>query len=149
MIMTWLLILFALAAGGGFTLQAVVNHNLKLTLNDPVKAGFVSFFVATVILLLFSFINRRPWPSPATVSRAPWWIWIGGVFGIFMVLSGIIVAPRLGTAVYISLIVTGQLLASLFIDHYGFLGFQQHPINVWRVLGAVFLLCGVVLMRKF
>jgi transporter family-2 protein len=145
----WLLVLFALAAGGGFSVQSVVNYNLRVTVSDPVRAAFISFLTGTVILFVFSLAIPKRWPDPATLVNAPWWIWIGGIFGVAMVLSAILVAPRLGTAVFISLVVTGQLVASLLIDHYGFLGIARHPISIWRVCGAAFLLAGVVLIRRF
>jgi len=145
----WLLVIYALAAGGGFSVQSVVNYNLRLTIGNPFRAAFISFLTGTVLLFVFSFVIPKQWPEAATLFRAPWWIWTGGLFGVAMVMSAILVAPRLGTAVFISLVVMGQLIASLCIDHYGFLGIDPHPISVWRVCGAVFLLAGVVLIRRF
>lgn len=145
----WMLVIFALAAGGGFSLQSVVNHNLRVAVGDPVRAAFISFLTGTVLLFIISMVIPKRWPDPAMLFRSPWWIWMGGIFGMAMVLSAILVAPRLGTAVFISLIVTGQLVMSLVIDHYGILGIDRHPINIWRVCGAVFLLAGVVLIRRF
>ncbi|MBN2323474.1 MAG: DMT family transporter [Spirochaetes bacterium] len=145
----WLLVLFALAAGGGFSVQSVVNHNLRVAISNPVRAAFISFLTGTLVLFAVSVAIPKRWPDFASLMHAPWWIWTGGIFGVAMVLSAILVAPRLGTAVFISLIVTGQLVASLFIDHYGFLGIDRHPISIWRVCGAAFLLAGVVLIRRF
>jgi transporter family-2 protein len=56
--------------------------------------------------------------------------------------------PRIGAATYIALIVAGQLLTSVTFDHFGVLGLTRHPITRVRVLGAVMLLVGVVLVRK-
>ncbi len=145
----WVLAIFALAAGGGFSLQSVVNYNLRVAVGDPIRAAFISFLTGTILLFVISLAIPKRWPDPATLFGLPWWIWTGGLFGMAMVLSAILVAPRLGTAVFISLIVTGQLVMSLFIDHYGFLGIDRHPISIWRVCGAVFLLAGVVLIRRF
>jgi len=145
----WMLVIFALAAGGGFSLQSVVNHNLRVAVGDPIRAAFISFLTGTVLLLIISLVIPKRWPAPATLLRLPWWIWMGGIFGMAMVLSAILVAPRLGTAVFISLIVTGQLVMSLVIDHYGILGIDRHPISIWRVCGAGFLLAGVILIRRF
>jgi len=145
----WLLIIFALAAGGGFSVQSVVNHNLRVAIGNPVRAAFISFLTGTVLLFIVAFAIPKRWPDFVPLFGSSWWIWTGGLFGVAMVLSAILVAPRLGTAVFISLVVTGQLVVSIFIDHYGFLGIDRHPISIWRVCGAAFLLAGVVLIRRF
>ena len=41
------------------------------------------------------------------------------------------------------------MLASLVIDQYGLIGFPEHPITLFRVLGAALLVAGVVLIRAF
>ena len=46
-------------------------------------------------------------------------------------------------------VVTGQLLASLVIDHYGWLGFPVHPISLLRVFGVLFLFAGVIIIKIF
>ena len=41
------------------------------------------------------------------------------------------------------------MLISLVLDQYGLIGFPVRPINGWRVLGAVLLVAGVALIRRF
>jgi transporter family-2 protein len=49
----------------------------------------------------------------------------------------------------VALIVAGQMMASLALDHFGWLGYQVHPANGLRMLGVVLLVGGVVLIRLF
>jgi transporter family-2 protein len=42
---------------------------------------------------------------------------------------------------------TGQLLCSLAVDHFGVLGVPVHPASLIRLAGAAFLVMGVVLIR--
>jgi len=49
----------------------------------------------------------------------------------------------------IALIVAGQMMTSVVLDHFGWLGYQIHPISVVRILGVFLLLGGVVLVRLF
>jgi transporter family-2 protein len=55
---------------------------------------------------------------------------------------------RLGAASLLSLVVAGQMLASSVIDHFGLLGIARHPATPSRVVGALLLVAGVVLMRR-
>jgi bacterial/archaeal transporter family-2 protein len=43
--------------------------------------------------------------------------------------------------------VAGQMLASLVFDQFGLFGLAQYPASVSRLLGAVFLIAGVILIR--
>jgi transporter family-2 protein len=84
----------------------------------------------------------------AQVAAVPLWAWFGGVLGAFYVASSIVVGPRLGAAALLALIVLGQLLASLVLDHFGWLGFPQHPLTLVRLAGAALLFGGVVLIVR-
>ncbi len=145
----WIFLLMALTAGVVAPVQAGVNAQLRLWVGHPAWAALVNFTVGTLALLAYYLALRLPWPDTAVLGRAPWWSWVGGMLGAFYVLSAVVVAPRLGAAVLIALITAGQMIASLVLDHFGLLGFEPHPINVWRVVGALFLLVGVVLIRRF
>ena len=79
----------------------------------------------------------------------PGWVWLGGLLGALYVVGVIYLAPRLGAATMIGFIVTGQLLTSLLLDHFGVVGFPLHPVNGWRILGALLLVTGVILIRRF
>ena len=48
----------------------------------------------------------------------------------------------------IALIISGQLLAGLVLDHYGLLGVQVRPINLTRVFGVAALLFGSYLIAR-
>lgn len=56
--------------------------------------------------------------------------------------------PRLGATMVLTLIVVGQMVCSLLVDHFGWLGVPQHAANPVRLLGAAFLILSVVLIRQ-
>ena len=56
--------------------------------------------------------------------------------------------PRLGVAMTITLMVGGQLLLSLALDHFGALGVPRQPLNIGRVAGVGLVLAGVLLVRR-
>jgi transporter family-2 protein len=41
----------------------------------------------------------------------------------------------------------GQLVVSMLLDHFGWLGAPTHPLGISRVLGGLCLMLGVVLIR--
>ena len=144
--MTSLFVLLSLLTGVAIAIQTGVNTQLRLHLGGALPAVFVSFAVG-MILIVFALVGlRTPFPL-AQLTRAPWWMWLGGVLGLFIVSTNIIVAPRLGAALLMSLAVSGQLGAAVILDHYGAFAFPVHPISVGRVVGSVLLIAGVALIR--
>jgi transporter family-2 protein len=145
----WLFILLAFVAGFCLPTQAGINTQLNLWSRSAILTATISFAVGTLALAVYALILRVPWPSGTPVSRYPWWIWTGGFLGAFLVASTVVLAPRLGATSMISLIIAGQMFASLFLDHFGWLGYQVHPVSGVRMLGVVLVVGGVVLIRLF
>ena len=146
---TWLFLLMGLLAGAVAPVQAGVNAQLRQFSGHAVWTALASFTIGTLTLLAYFLIARLPWPETASLGRAPWWAWLGGLLGAYYVLSAVVVAPRLGAAVLVALIIAGQLIVALGLDHFGLVGYPQHPVNLARVVGAIFLLIGVVLIQRY
>ena len=145
----WPFILLAFVAGFCLPTQAGINTQLNLWSRSAILTAAISFAVGTIGLAVYALILRTPWPTGDALSRHPWWIWSGGLLGAFLVASTIVLAPRLGAASMIALIVAGQMLASVCLDHFGWIGYAVHPVNGFRLLGVVLLVGGVVLIRLF
>ena len=146
--MVWVFALMAIGLGLTLPLQAVINGRLRVTLGDPVRAALVSVVVSSMLMLILAVITWHP-VSVDRVSSAPWWVWTGGIIGALYVIASLALISKLGAAFLFALLVVGQMLSSVVIDHYGWLGVPVHAVNPWRVLGAAFLVVGVVLIRRF
>lgn len=147
--MTLLFVLLALVIGALLPVQTGINSRLRKELGDPVLASLVSFVVGTICLSVSSVVMRVQAPTLASLSTAPAWAWLGGACGAIFIFAAIVLAPRLGVGTMIGLVVTGQMLMAIMIDHFGWLGLQPHPVNLWRAIGATLLLIGVMLIQKF
>jgi transporter family-2 protein len=142
--------LFALAVliGAGLSLQVGLNSQLRQQFGDPGLAALGNFLVGTVALLVYLTLARATWPSVDTLRGVPTTQWLGGLLGATYVAVSALLGPRLGSATLLALIIGGQLLMSLVLDHYGWVGFQTHAMNGWRLLGAALLIAGVVLIVR-
>jgi transporter family-2 protein len=89
---------------------------------------------------------QRAWPARAQFAVVPHWAWAGGFLGAFYVLCTIVVGPRLGAAALLALVILGQLTTSLLVDHFGWLGFPQHPLTLTRLFGVALLFAGAMLI---
>ena len=141
-------VLLAVLVGLFLPVQAGVNAQLRLALGHPLTTALVSFLVGAVALAILAMIARVPVPTARAVAEVPAWQWIGGLLGAVYIAAAVILAPRLGAATMIASVVAGQMLASLVLDHFGWIGFTQHPASGARVAGVVLIVAGVLLMRR-
>lgn len=139
---------WALAVGAALSVQVGLNAILRAHFGHAAWAAFVNFGIGTVALLVFAVLVRAPAPTGAQFSAVPWWALLGGFLGALYVASSAVLGPQLGVAVMTALVVAGQMFAALLIDHYGWLGFQERPATVARILGALLVVVGVVLLSR-
>ena len=138
----------ALVAGISVVIQQVLNANLRVELNSAVWSGFMSYLVGVLCMVALAMMLREPIPSATAIARIPWWAWSGGLFGAVFIGLSILVAHQLGAAALIALLVTGQMIASIVIDQFGWLGLTQKPVDLPRLIGVGLLIGGVVLIRR-
>ena len=140
--------LLIILAGGATALQAPTNARLMTAVGSPVNAAFVSFAVGTVALGLMAVLFQTR-PDMVAARSLPWYAWIGGLYGAVFVIAATWGVPRLGVALTITLMVAGQLLISLILDHFGAFGAPQQPINLGRLAGVALVIGGVLMVRRF
>jgi bacterial/archaeal transporter family-2 protein len=147
-VMLWILVLTAIAMGFFMAIQPLINGQLRWRVGGPSHAAMISTAVSTISLMLFVFvIQRDPWPAAANVREIPLWMWTGGLLGAVYVAVSIVLVQRLGSAVAFSLVVLGQMLSALVLDHYGLMGLAGREISAGRVTGVAFVVAGVVMIR--
>lgn len=141
-------LLLTTAAGVGLAFQAVINARLSAALGNPIWATVVQVGVGLLMLVVVVGATRQPLPALAGTTRLPWWIWTGGMLGSAYVLTMIVATrPINNIALMLATVIVGQTLAALLIDHYGWFGLAIHRLSPSRVLGVMFLLAGVLLIR--
>lgn len=139
----------ALIAGAFLPVQTAVNNKMAMTVGSPILAALVSFVVGTFGLLIYALATGESVTSVVSAKNAPAIAWIGGLLGAFFVTATVILLPRLGVALTISLIIAGQMAAAVAIDHYGLLGVPIKEVSLARLLGVLLVTAGVILIRKF
>ena len=143
------LLLYALALGAGVSVatQQILNGNLREALGSPAWAGLISYAGGLLTMIVAVLVLAEPVPSLRAMAGVPWWAWSGGLFGGAFILIAILLLPSLGAATLFALVIAGQVLAAVTLDHFGVLGLAPHPISTARLAGAVLLIAGVVLIR--
>ncbi len=101
--------------------------------------------------LLFCLLicQPRPLPTAGGVASMPWWAPLGGLAGAGAVIAGLLFVNKVGAGPFAALTITANILMSLVIDQCGLFGMAQHSLTIWRLLGAMLMTAGIVLIVRF
>ncbi|RHB48521.1 DMT family transporter [Exiguobacterium sp. AM39-5BH] len=140
-----LAIVIGLVIGILLPVQTSANSRLRSILGSPFVASFLSFAVGLTFLSITLLLTGQSFGIDSSLFRTePLWIWSGGLFGVIFLTGNILLFPRLGSVQTVIMPIFGQILMGLLIDHFGWFNSTVNVLTPWRVLGALFVLLGVV-----
>ncbi|MCF5651302.1 EamA-like transporter family protein [Pseudomonas syringae] len=138
--------LLAVCAGLGITLQTTLNGQLaKGVGGDSVAAALFSFTAGALCLGIFSLMRGGIVVSLAAIPAQPWWSLLGGLLGAGALLSYVVLAPKIGLSALLGLAIAGQIISSLFIDHFGLMGASERPVSLVKLAGSMMMLAGLAI----
>ena len=146
-LLVWQLI--GISGGAVFAMQPSMNSLLSIGLYSSVHAAFVSFFTATIMLLLLVVLiprDRVNIPKIYSFDR-PWWSWLGGIIGGTFVTGFAFFASKTGVGILLITSICGMLTNSLIIDKYGLLGAVKKRIGPMQYIGLILVVIGIIILR--
>ena len=78
-------------------------------------------------------LQSAPKPQLNELAQIPWHLWLGGLIGVYAISMSIYTAPKMGFLILSGLVIFGQLLMSMLLDHFGWLGVEKI-----RLTGSVY-----------
>jgi thiamine biosynthesis protein ThiS len=167
-----LLLLLVFAAGLTAAVQILVNGDMgkergvpeALLVSVTVTFGCAVGFMLIRFVLVGEMDLRTPGPAllyllPVAavallaflglMGGLPWYYFLGGVAGAFIVGTIALAGPRVGIATTSAVLIAGQMAGAILWDHLGMLSQAKDPVDVMKILGALFIVGGVVLVRGF
>ncbi|MAB50091.1 MAG: hypothetical protein CMC05_15830 [Flavobacteriaceae bacterium] len=142
--------LFILAFTGGvfLAIQAGFNSQLGSLLKQPIIAVVASSISSVVLGLVILFVTEKDFTQTLTSSQVPWHLWfIGGLFSVVGIYIYFYTIPKIGISKMIALGLCGQLIFSLIAGKYGWLNLPVEPLTTKRIIGALAMLIGIVLIN--
>jgi transporter family-2 protein len=139
-------VLLAVGAGSLLPVQFALNGRLAEATGSVILASAISYLVGSSVLVSLLATGRFGRPSPAELRRAPWWSFLGGVVGAWYIASSVYFISILGATLTMGLVLGGQTLTGLVIDHFGAFGVQQRPLDRKRLFAAAVVVAALVLL---
>ena len=135
-------LIFILLLMGGAVLAAQSSINGRLGAKTGViESAWLTFIMGAVLTFLLMFFFEPT--QQATLFSVPKWQLTGALFGVVYMLAIVFAVPRVGTAAATVAVISGQLLMSLLIDHFGWLSNAVRPLDASRYV-AMALLIGAI-----
>lgn len=141
--------LFAFIAGIFSPLQSIVNGQLRVATHSSIIASFLSFAVGTLLLLIITLSVQKKIIIPQNDSngnKLPLWIYSGGIFGVLVVGGTTLIIGVLGSVLTTSLFLTGQLVLSTLIDHFGLFQLNKKKIDRQRIWILLIMIASLLII---
>jgi bacterial/archaeal transporter family-2 protein len=126
-----------------------MNAQLKNSLQNPWLASLISFALIVAFFIGAFAVMPRPLPTLEGIATMPWWAPLGGLAGAVAVFMGLVFIARIGAGAFNGLLIAANLIASLFIDHWGLLNMPARPLTPGRIVGGFLMTAGILLISRF
>ena len=138
----------AVIVGALIPVQAATNAAMSRAIGSVAITSLALFAIGFVVVAAWVVVIREPLSSLETLRRVPAYGYLGGLIVASYVISITFLAPRLGVGNAIRLVVTGQIVAAVVIDHVGAFGAVVQRLTAGRAIGVVLMIIGVILARR-
>ncbi|SFO32572.1 transporter family-2 protein [Chitinophaga sp. YR627] len=143
----WLFVVFL--CGALLPLQGGLNAKLAKSISSPIYASMICFIVGALGMAVYIPFTKETFSWQLLKGSDITAVLGGGLIGAVFITASMMALPRLGMALTFGLVVAGQVIISVLLDHFNILVAEQHAVNVWRGLGILLIIAGVVVVEKF
>lgn len=145
--------IISLLVGAALAMQSAVNGALRTATRSPLFASIASFSGGLLLLpwmlILGHITDSYEIPTLELLKEeTEWWMYVGGILGVILVLGSVLITKKIGFTPYFSLLIAGQLVGSVIADSVGFLGGEVIVPDLKRISGIIILVIGAILAQK-
>lgn len=146
--MKYTMLALALSVGLLIPFQGIMTASLSQKLDNPYLSAVINFGGGLIIFLMALMFSMNSFPAVKKLSTIPWYLYLGGVVGSVFILGALFSLPKIGSMSFFALVIFGQLITTLLVDHYGVFGVPIHRIDITRIAGLLLLIAGTILVIK-
>ena len=128
----------AFVNGCATVISKMINYRCTKVLGTN-NGSLVNYVVASVLSLILLLVSSHFKVDLYAYAQAPWWLYLGGVFGIIAFLISMVTLTRLKVMESTILLLGGQLTAGILFDTFFF-----HNISSKKLLGIALVAVGII-----
>lgn len=131
----------AISIGVIISVMMVFNGSLS-SLYGNYTSSVIIHGVGLIGMCLIVFIKKLKFK----LEGIPWYLYLGGVSGVFTVLFTNWAFNEIGASLVLSMGLFGQSLSSIIADHYGIGGTKVNKFSTKKLIGLSLMIAGIVIM---
>jgi bacterial/archaeal transporter family-2 protein len=142
--MHYIFYLFALLAGAALSFEGGIYAELGKHIGK-LETSFYNFFMGTILIgLIWLFWGKG---KLSYTMQAPKWSLLGGLLGGIYLTVIVISVPFVGVGITMVSVMIGQLLMSMVVEHFGWLGSKKARVNKEKIFAIVAMLIALILIN--
>jgi transporter family-2 protein len=135
---SWIFLILAAVAGILMAVQGSINSALSKIIG-ALEGNFIVHAVGLIIIVIMLFVFNLGKGELNAVSRAPWYLYLGGAINVAILYLVMISIAKSGAGIATTAIITGQLAMALIIDQFGLFGLDRVAFSWSRGIGLVLM----------
>ncbi len=135
----------AFAVGALVSTYLTVNSLVAEKVGSPAQANLVYFLLAFSVTAAVFLIKDSP-ANLSNFSEVPWWALLTGLGGALAVFGSTYLIAEIGPDRYFVAGLAGQVIISVLLAHFAWLGVEENAINWQKVVGMVLSIAGILLV---
>jgi bacterial/archaeal transporter family-2 protein len=142
--MRFIFYLLALMAGAALSFEGAIYAELGKSIGQ-IETSFYNFFMGSIIMgLLWLFFGKG---DLSYSVKAPKWSLLGGFLGVVYLTSIVVSVPYVGVGITMVSVIIGQLVMSMVIEHFGWLGSKKTRINKEKIFAVISMIIALILIN--
>ena len=128
----------------GILIAIMVTFNGVLATNTDQYVSILIIHMVGLFALIIILVLKKK--GVKLYKNIPFYLYSGGLIGIFVVFLNNVCFNSLGASLTLSLGIFGQLVLACFIDHYGLFGLNIYKFKKKKIIGFSIVLLGLITM---
>ncbi|MBM6628496.1 DMT family transporter [Mammaliicoccus vitulinus] len=135
--------IIAILAGSVLSFESAIYGKLGENIGQ-LETSFYNFLMGTLILgILVLFFGKG---EMSFVPKAPKWSLLGGILGVIYLTVIVVSVPFVGVGITMTAVIIGQLIMSMVVEHFGWLGIERTRVNKEKIFAVIAMVIALILI---
>lgn len=143
------LYILAFVSGTAMALQAGFNAQLGNLLGNAQLAAVIAFVCSLFFAVITLMLINQTLPALVIIKTVPIYLWFaGGLLSAVGISLVYFLIPKMGMGAMMPYFLVGQLVMAVIAGHLGWFNMPIKPITLYKIIGLLALLIGIILINK-
>lgn len=118
-------------------------NGMLSSISGPYMSTLIFHVLGFILILAISMVKKN---NIVNFKKVPLMFSLPGILSVITILLNNICIPQIGITLTIGISLYGQLIASIFVEHFGLFGMPVNKLKKEKILGFSIITLGTVVM---